>query len=306
MAQITVLGEVVIDRIIGTSGLTDLAGGSAANCALALSKIGNDVFFRARYSQDAAGEFLYQAALANGLNVEHSIRASQPATIVEVHVGESGTPSYDFQMQGTADWAWTTEELNLHDVTKNDSIVFGSLAAVLEPAHSVIYKWLEANKNEGLLIAYDPNARPSAVSKNDESLVRERMSKLVQISNVVKVSDEDLEWIEPVTDSHSTASKWSLAGPDLVVLTKGENGVAAFRNGLCIAEIPGTKVDVADTVGAGDTLMAWLVSGLLSVNKNLRFNAGSVELILKNAVRAAAITCSRTGCQPPTLEELGL
>lgn len=306
MAKITVLGEVVIDRIHSNGESKDIAGGSAANCALALNKIGEEVFFRARYSTDSAGEFLYATAISNGLDVSQSIRAIEPATIVDVFLNPSGSPSYEFHMQGTADWAWNSSELNQFPIAQSDALVFGSLAAVLQPAHDVLIPWIAKAKDSGTLIAYDPNARPSAVKPSDVDQVRQRISKLVASSNVVKVSDEDLEWINPSVDPSKQASIWSTEGPELVVMTKGAHGAAAFRNGLCIANVPGVKTDVVDTVGAGDTLMAWLVSGLLGFDSDMRFNAGSVESVVHRAVKASAITCSRAGCQPPSLGDLGL
>ncbi len=306
MAKITVLGEVVIDRIHSNGQSTDIAGGSAANCALALNKIGEEVFFRARYSQDPAGDFLHATAISNGLDVSQSIRASEPATIVDVVLNPSGSPSYEFHMQDTADWAWTSSELEQFPIANSDALVFGSLAAVLLPAHDVLIPWITNAKSSGTLIAYDPNARPSAVNPSDAEQIRQRISKLVLVSNIVKVSDEDLEWINPNVDPSKQASVWSTQGPEIVVLTKGANGAAAFRNGICIANVPGVKTHVVDTVGAGDTLMAWLVSGLLSFQSEMRFNAGSVESVVHRAVKAAAITCSRAGCQPPSLTDLGL
>lgn len=306
MAKITVLGEVVIDRISRAGLVTDIAGGSAANCALALKNIGDSVYFRARYSKDSAGQFLYDAAITNGLDVSQSIRADQPATVVNVVIDEAGVPSYDFKMDGTADWAWNREELNKFPIADSQSFVFGSLAAVLEPAHSVLRNWITQEVPSEVLVAYDPNARPSAVPENQIEIVRNRIHELVKISNVVKVSDEDLEWIDPDFDPEVIVSNWSNLGPELVVLTRGAYGAAAYRRGLCIANVPGVKTEVVDTVGAGDTLMAWLVSGLLSHSPELRFNAGTVESVVHRAVRAAAITCSRAGCQPPTPADLDL
>ncbi|MEN9742125.1 MAG: hypothetical protein RIR66_1081 [Actinomycetota bacterium] len=306
MAKITVLGEVVIDRIHSNGQSKDIAGGSAANCALALSKIGEEVFFRARYSTDTAGDFLHATATSNGLNVSQSIRAKEPATIVDVFLNPSGSPTYEFHMNGTADWAWKPSELEQFPISDSDALVFGSLAAVLQPAHDALIPWITTAKGSGTLIAYDPNARPSAVTPSDADQVRQRILKIVSISNIVKVSDEDLEWINPGVDPSKQASLWSTQGPEIVVLTKGAHGAAAFRNGLCIANVPGVKTNVVDTVGAGDTLMAWLISGLLSFDSDLRFNAGSVESVVHRAVKAAAITCSRAGCQPPSLAELGL
>ena len=304
MSLITVLGEVVIDRFIKDGQVTDIAGGSAANCALALTKIEDEVKFRARFSNDSAGDFLYQTALTNKLDITQSIRATQPATVVEIVLSATGVPNYTFHMNNTADWAWTRAELELFPIENSEALVFGSLAAVLQPSYSVLKNWISSAKEMGVLIAYDPNARPSAVNPNEADHIRDRIETLVKIANVVKVSDEDLAWIKPDESPEQAAITWSQVGPDLVVLTRGEHGAAAFRRGLQIANVPGVKTNVVDTVGAGDTLMAWLVSGLLGIESEMRFNAASVESVVHRAVKAAAITCSRAGCQPPTHADL--
>ena len=304
MAGYTVLGEVVVDRIHIDGKVQDIPGGSAANCALALSKIAPDVKFLARFSTDQFGELLFQTALSNGLDVSDAVRCEQPATLVNVRLKDDGSPNYEFLMDGSADWHWRESELAKHDLTTQSAFIYGSLAAILDESYNTLQSWLAANKHQNLLIAYDPNARPTAIAKEQADLIRNRILELVKSANVVKVSDEDLNWIAPNSDPLKIASSWSQLGPELVVLTKGSDGACAFRNGICIANVPGIKTQVIDTVGAGDTLMAWLIAGLVELPENQRFNAGLVESALRKAVKAAAITCSRKGCNPPELVEV--
>lgn len=304
MARITVLGEVVLDRILNNGEIRQVAGGSAANCALGLVKIGHDVSFRARFSVDPNGEFLYQNALANGLNLESSIRANQPATVVEVTVNETGLPTYEFILDGTADWQWTLAELTLKSLQDQEAFVYGSLAAILDPAYSTLREWLKQNRRSDLIIAYDPNARPSAIEPKSENIYRERILKLVETATLVKVSDEDLNWIEPNQDPISAAKRWSQIGPQLVVLTLGANGAQAFRHGQCVAQIAGVKTQIVDTVGAGDTLMAWLVSGMIELDPLRTYKSEIIREVLRKAVIAAAINCERQGCNPPSRQEV--
>lgn len=304
MGRIAVLGEVVIDRIITKTSKKNIAGGSAANCALALARKGDDVKFRARFSSDKNGTFLYQEALKNELDLTYSVRAQEPATLVEVILDENGSPSYHFYLDQTADWHWTESELAQLDLATQDAFVYGSLAAIFEPNYSNLQNWLNAYNDSEVLIAYDPNARPSAVAPDQHQIMKDRIKTLVSKADVVKVSDEDISWIEPNANPQLIASSWSELGPELVVLTRGANGASAYRNGVCIADVPGVQTQVADTVGAGDTLMAWLISDLVNTPKGHRFEKSTIEKILNRAVSAAAITCSRVGCNPPTAGEI--
>lgn len=304
MGKIAVLGEVVVDRIVTDTAKKDVAGGSAANCALALMRKGDDVQFRARFSTDKDGDFLYQEALKNQLDVTYSVRTDQPATLVEVRLSATGSPSYEFHLSGTADWHWTDAELAELDLALQDAFIYGSLAAILEPNFSRIQSWLRSHENSNLLVCYDPNARPSAIDQSDHDEIRDRIYQLVRTADVVKVSDEDLAWISPEADPESMAANWSNTGPELVILTRGENGASAYRQGICLADVSGVSTKVADTVGAGDTLMAWLVSGLIDSAPISRFDADNVLKILHQAVKAAAITCSRVGCDPPKNTEV--
>lgn len=304
MGKIAVLGEVVVDRIITDTAKKDIAGGSAANCALALMRKGDDVQFRARFSTDKDGDFLYQEAIRNQLDVTYSVRTDRPATLVEVRLSATGSPNYQFHLSGTADWHWTDAELAELDLGSQDAVIYGSLAAILEPNFSRIQEWLRSHNNSNLLVGYDPNARPSAIDQRDHDVIRDRIIQLVRSADVVKVSDEDLAWISPEVDPESMASYWSTTGPQLVILTRGENGASAYRQGNCLAHASGVKTKVADTVGAGDTLMAWLVSGLIDSALICRFDADNVIRILDQAVKAAAITCSRVGCDPPNYAEV--
>lgn len=304
MATVVVVGEVVIDRFVRPEGVQDVAGGSAANTALALHLAGHSASLRARYSTDAEGTFLFGAAGDLGLDLRDSVRTADPATVVRVELSAHGTPTYEFRLEGTADWQWTPVEISAPLPQGCDAVVVGSLAAVLQPGSQVLRDWAQQVTAAGVTLAYDPNARPTALAAFDGDEIRERVRGWVRAADVVKVSDEDLEWIDPGRDPLAVAAQWSTWGPEVVVLTAGPRGAWAMRAGAELAHAPAPEITVVDTVGAGDTLMAWLIGGLMDVPAPRRYEPGTVGHVLERAVRAAAVTCTRRGCQPPTAADV--
>lgn len=303
--QVAVIGEVVVDRFISGSSTTDIAGGSAANMALAFNRSGSPALLRARFSKDPNGEFLYQRALSAGLDLSLSVRADEPATLVEVFLADDGQPKYEFHLAGAADWQWTESELADTKGVELNAIVVGSIASVFEPGASAIRNWVLARRqtHQELLIAYDPNARPTALAQ-DASAARKTIQEWVELSDVVKVSDEDLRWISPERDEFATASWWSTLGPKLVVMTQGGEGATAFVNGADRVSVPGVATEVIDTVGAGDTFMAWLIKQILEHDEVSKLSTADIKVILERCAAAAAINCSRAGCNPPIPEDL--
>ncbi len=305
MVNVTVVGEVVVDRVITDVSTTDVAGGSAANMVLAFVRAGQQAQLRARFSTDDAGQFLYDTAVSNGLDLSDSVRAQEAATVVEVRLDADGVPTYQFHMDKTADWNWTYAEISCELPAETQAIVVGSLAAVQEPGSTVIQQWTSECQLHGILLAYDPNARPTAItSEAHADEVRAVMHRWVRLADIVKVSDEDLRWYAPEKEPTVVAREWSTEGARLVVVTRGPHGAIAFKDGEFLCEVDGVKVEVADTVGAGDTFMAWLLTGLFAVESRARFSAAVVKSVMSQAVLAAAINCTRIGCQPPTAEDL--
>jgi len=185
----------------------------------------------------------------------------------------------------------------------------GSIGAVLEPGAAKIAALLGSARRRAVL-TYDPNLRPSIMGGRDD--VRPAVLALVAGSDVVKVSDEDLEWLEPGTAPQDVARTWAAAGPALVVVTLGAEGsFAVTAEGVEVA-VPAPRVDVADTVGAGDSFMGGLIdglwtNGLVGSGKHDAIAALSVDdltQLLEQAARIAAITVSRPGANPPTRQEL--
>ena len=305
----TIVGEVVIDRFFHNDGtVNDVAGGSSANTAIALQRAGVDTSLRARFSRDDAGRALRAHNAAEKLDLSCAPDVDQPASIVEVRLASDGQPSYVFKLAGAADWQWTAEELATPLPVGTALVHVGSLASVLEPGGSRIREWL-THLSPRPLISFDPNARPAAANNEDEAqAMRDAVARWCKVADFIKVSDEDLRWLSPAVAEAEQAAAWS-RDTAFVVMTRGANGSAVFVDGALLLEVPGQAVDVADTVGAGDTFMAWLIRGTLLALESrtlpqLAHDEAALRDVVVKAGRAAAINCTRRGCNPPFVNEV--
>ena len=304
---VAVLGEGVIDRFERTTGVQDVIGGSPLNTAVALRRAGVDSTWWNRVSTDAEGQAIFDYAQLNGVAGAGVFRVPEPTSIVTVRLNEAGVPAYEFSLDGAADWGWAEAELAGFDLPYS-VLQVGSLTTALEPGCTRLYEHLLAlhSRSQRPLVAFDPNARPKAARDEAHAdLMRARALAIVPLADLVKVSDEDLEWLAPEAPPSATAMKWSTLGPRLVVMTKGAEGAAAFVEGVMVAEVPIHRLPLVDTVGAGDTFMAWLLrSVVVDHGVSVPVEPAAVAKMLEQAAKAAAINCSRAGCVPPTLAEV--
>lgn len=307
MPKIAVIGEGVIDRFITADSHKDVIGGSGLNTAVALKRAGSDAVWFTRLSSDVNGRLLAAYAESEGVLDSNVINAAEPAPLVKVHLSDSGQPRYEFELDGAADWQWVSSELQ---PLKTDYAVvqIGSLSAVLDPGAQILIDTLKELTETGRspLVTYDPNARPSAaVDEPQALLMKKRINQVVELADLIKVSDEDLNWIFPTQEPAESARQWSERGPQLVVMTMGGDGAVAYRFGKEVTRVPGEKIQVVDTVGAGDTFMAWLIHGVESLHDcKVPTSESDIKSLLSTAAKAAAITCSREGCKPPFANEL--
>lgn len=303
---VAVVGEGVIDRFIGAGVVSDVIGGSPLNTAVALQRAGVNADWWGRMSTGSEGRALLTYAHANKVAGKGLRTVDEPATIVTIELDSNGIPTYGFHLEGAADWGWSCADLA--DLSDYAVVQVGSLAAVIEPGSTALLQRIRAlsTSSSRPLISYDPNARPSAFTNDDDARrVRHRVEEFVQIVDLIKVSDEDLEWLHPDVNPEVSAAKWSTQGPSLVVVTRGEAGAIAFRDGAPCADIPGSSTQVVDTVGAGDTFMAWLLRGIVFEHEgSIPTEDARITALLEQAAKAAAITCSREGCNPPLLHEV--
>lgn len=306
---ITVCGELVADLIEQPDGsLVPVPGGSPANTALACARLGADVEFLGRFGNDVFGERARARLLDNGVDLDGSVSASEPSTLAVATTDPEGRATYAFWTQGTADWQWTPDELAFVPRPGTRAVHTASVASWTPPGAAIIIEMLVRAGIQGCLVSYDPNIRPALVGEHSAELIE----SAIAAATLVKVSDEDVASLHPGVDPIDAARAWLDHGPALVVMTAGADGARAMREGHDDVVVPAAQVTVADTIGAGDTFTAGLLTAVLDMlpagaNPDASLRALSDEQVsqaLRTAAIASGITVTRKGCDPPTADEL--
>lgn len=287
--MITVYGEALVDLVPSAPGplapLTPALGGGPFNVARALGRFGADVAFQSRLSSDAYGAALRQSLIDAGVDLSLCTSGSEPTTLAVTALRDDGSASYTFYVNGTAD--------RLADPVpvEDGYAVFGTLSLALEPGSLRYAEAARVSADNGAIVCLDPNLRPAFSSEKHRLFLR----GLLESVTVLKLSDEEVEFLGDT--SHVPVVVTTLGGEGIRVL-------APF--GVCEVQAP--SVEVADTIGAGDTIMAALVHQFdargLDRSALLALGADEWREILDFAARAAAITVSRTGADTPYLHEL--
>jgi fructokinase len=290
-----VCGEVLID-VLPTG---PVVGGGPANTAKALARLGYDVDFIDGISADAFGVSARKELERDGVGLSLSLSSDKPTCTATVTLDSHGSASYEFLIDGTATFDFSHSWLPDPERLKPSALHIGTLATIVEPAATVLYEWA-IKTAEFAPIVFDPNVRSSIVGERDK--YRAAVEKWVGISSVVKLSDDDISWLYPDQSMDEVAKGWIANGVSLVVITRGAHGIIGYtEHGF--EEVEGAKVSVIDTVGAGDTVGAIVVEGIIKHSVNGL--AGQVlNAVLHRAAIAAGITVSRAGAQPPRLHEL--
>jgi fructokinase len=278
-----------------------MPGGSPANVAVGLGRLGVRTAFGGRLSRHGFGPWLREHLRANGVDLTPSVDAPELPTLAVVSLDDNGRATYTFYGRETADWQWADHELSPDP--RVAAVHTGSLATTLDPGASVLSRWLASLRSAGdVLISFDPNVRPWLV--DDLSAYRRRLEDVASTAHIVKASDEDIVAVYPGTDPAVVVDRWLSAGASLVLVTEGGRGAsAAHRNGARARCAP-PDVTVVDTIGAGDSFTAGLLAyladeDLLTPAGAAGLSSAQLEAGLRQAVTASALTCTRAGADPP-------
>lgn len=301
--MIVVAGEALIDLVPASASgsepdaLLPRRGGGPYNTAIALGRLGSSVGFCSRVSSDRFGTELLGELSADGVDTALVQRGPEPTTLAVAEIGADGSAGYRFYVEGTADRLFELPDA-LPDGVR--ALSLGTCSLVLEPGASAYEALLRRESARGVFTTLDPNIRADLIP--DPEAYRARFRNWLPYVSLLKLSVEDAAWLggEP--------RDWPAAGPGAVVLTRGGDGLTVLtRAGEW--SVPAERVDVVDTIGAGDTVNAALLHrldrhGALSPDALAALSPEAWRDILSYAARAAAVTCSRPGAQPPYPAEL--
>lgn len=302
-------GEALIDMLPRTStegeaAFAPYAGGAVFNTAIALGRLGAPSAFFSGLSTDMLGEILADTLIASQVDTQHCARSARPTTVAFVKL-VNGQATYAFYDEGTAGLMLSQEDLPKLPAAV-DTLFFGGISLVNDPAAST-YEALQARECASRVTMIDPNIRPGFIA-GKEAPYRARIERMVARADIVKLSDEDLHWLMGPGDLTALARAIVAKGPKIVFITEGAAGaraVTATQDRFVAAQ----KVTVADTVGAGDTFNAGALcalhqAGALTKARLAAISDAELDAALSLGTRAAAITVSRPGANPPWAREL--
>ena len=316
MADILTLGELLIDLTQngaderGNGQFTAYPGGAPANVSVAAARLGADTGFIGKVGDDSFGRSLAETLRKEGVNTDGLfVSDSVPTTMAIVSVDASGEREFSFYRNPGADTQLTTEEAV--SVIENDLPLIlhaGSLSMTTSPSREACEEALRFAKERGVIISYDPNYR-AALWDTEENAVA-MMKKLLPLADILKVSDEEMLMLTGTEDFEKGSLVLSGYGPRLVLVTLGSQGVFV-RYGEYAEVVPGFRVKVADTNGAGDTFLGAMLAQIAGRSEKENLLGGLDQETLRDyltyANKAASLTCSRHGAIPamPTAEEMG-
>jgi len=281
-------------------------GGSPANVAVGLARLGQPATLLARLAEDSFGRLLRDHLTRAGVDLALALPSAEPTTLAVVALDPAGVADYSFYVEGAADGGWHPDQLPAELPADADAVMAsGSLALAVPDFDETVVALLTRERGRRAVVV-DPNVRLSLIRDRADHL--HRLHRWICLADLVKVSDADLQSLEPGVDPVAVAHRWRERGPAVVVVTRGEQGAVAVTRNDEIA-VPGLAVDVADTVGAGDAFSAGLLTALaergrLSPAGLAGLTAPDLEQVLTFATSVAALTCTRPGADPPTRAEL--
>ena len=303
-------GEALIDMLprqstLGEAAYAPYAGGAIFNTAIALGRLGVPTGFFTGLSDDMLGDVLRETLASSNVDYSPCVTSSRPTTVAFVKL-VNGSATYAFYDENTAGRMITIEDLPVlgDDI---EALHFGAISLIPDPCGGT-YEALCAREHAKSVISLDPNIRPGFIK--DKAAHQARIMRMAAQSDIIKFSDEDLEWFGMRGDHDTLAAHWLEVGPKLVVITKGAEGAVGYTKTHKV-DVPSERVTVVDTVGAGDTFDAGVLAslkrdGLLTKAQVADLSETAVRNALSLAAKAAAVTVSRAGANPPWAKEIGL
>lgn len=299
-----VVGEALVDIVRTPDGrVSEHAGGSPANVALTLGRLGRPTRLLTRIGDDDRGRRVVEHLAASGVALAEGSLVPAPTSTAAAQLDVHGGATYTF------DLVWDLPDgSGLPGGTPPRCLHTGSISAVLEPGATQVRRLFAAARATSTT-SYDPNLRPALMGTPEQ--VRPAVEELVAGADVVKLSDEDAQWLDPRTTPDELAQRWSTLGPAVVVVTRGGRGAKAWC-AAGVVDVEGRPVQVADTVGAGDSFSGGLIDALwsrdlLGADRREALTAidtGTLHAVVAHAVAVSAVTVSRPGADPPTRAEL--
>ena len=308
--MIVVAGEALIDLAPRDGMLLPLAGGSPYNVAVGLGRLGRDTHYLGGLSTDAFGEMMAERLAADAVDLSLAPRFAGPSTLAVVHLDDEGRATYGFYLDGTA--AASLDEPHLPTLPEGASlhVSLGAIGFAHEPTGRALAALLRREAGTRLT-SLDPNVRPLVFEQAGAvATYAGLIDEVVAGLDLVKVSDEDLEQLHPEPDGwRAVARRWADDGPALVVVTRGPDGAVALTADGREVSVRGERVEVVDTVGAGDAftsgLLGWLDrEGIAGRAELAALDDDALRSALTYARRVAAITCTRAGSDPPRADEV--
>ena len=301
-------GESLIDMLpretaAGETAFQPFAGGSVFNTAIALGRLEVPTGFFSGISSDFFGEVLRDNLARSNVDYSFAAISDRPTTLAFVRLVD-GQARYAFYDENTAGRMLAESDMPYVD-DAIDAMLFGCISLISEPCGSV-YEALMTREAPRRVMFLDPNIRAGFITNREKHLAR--MKRMIALADIVKLSDEDLAWFGEKGSHDEIAAEWLKLGPKLVVITKGAHGADAYTTKATV-RVPGVKVDVIDTVGAGDTVNAGILAslhnqGLLDKDALAELTEDQIHSAVALGVRAAAVTVSRAGANPPWAHEM--
>lgn len=301
-------GEALIDMLPrqtsgGEPAFAPYAGGAVFNTAIALGRLGAPVEFFSGLSTDLFGQQIMRVLAQSKAGTRYAHFAARPTTLAFVEL-KDGHASYLFYDEGTAGRMLSPQDLpELADDV--DALLFGAISLIPEPCGST-YEALMAREYGRRVTMLDPNIRPGFIP--DRAKHADRIRRMIGMADIVKLSDEDLNWFDEEGSREAIVSRWLDKGPKLIVVTCGGDGAVGYTKNHSVSVRP-EKVEVVDTVGAGDTFNAGILASLheqklLTKPALAELSKDAISSALTLGARAAAITVSRAGANPPWRHEI--